>query len=78
VSAGADPTAAERQRRRRTRRAAGRVVEPIEFDLWAVSDALGEAGRLPCWDGEDRKAIRRAIEVLLEDLCAYVTRDALK
>jgi hypothetical protein len=57
----------ERDARRRERKRLGRFIVPVETD-YATADALVEAGFLPQWDAEDRKAIGRAIERLLDAL----------
>lgn len=57
-----------RMRRHRERLASGRVVLPVEVRLADLADALVEAGWLEAWDQEDRKAIRRGLERLIDHL----------
>jgi endonuclease YncB( thermonuclease family) len=58
----------DRMRRHRERLASGRVVLPVEVHLSDLADALVEAGWLEAWDQEDRKAIRRGLERLIDHL----------
>jgi endonuclease YncB( thermonuclease family) len=55
-------------RRHRERLASGRVVLPVEVHLSDLADALVEAGWLEAWDQEDRKAIGRGLERLIDHL----------
>jgi hypothetical protein len=59
-------TGAERTRLHRQRRRAGVVVLRIAVEIGSVADFLAEAGLLREWDIEDRDAVARAIERMLE------------
>lgn len=58
----------DRMRRHRARMASGRVILPIEVNLSELGDALVEAGWLEAWDQDDRKAIGRGLERLIDHL----------
>ena len=58
----------DRMRRHRERLASGRVVLPVEVHLSDLADALVEAGWMEAWDQEDRKAIGRGLEWLIDHL----------
>jgi hypothetical protein len=61
---------ADRCKRLRERRAAGRALLQIEIDLFAHTELLISAGVLQQWDDNDRDAIARATERLLAALAA--------
>ena len=61
---------ADRMRRHRARRAAGRAILKVEVHLAELADALVEAGWLKAWDQEDRGEVRAALERLIDHLTA--------
>lgn len=69
-------TGAERMRRHRARRAAGRAVLRVEVDLVELVPALVEARLLGLWDESDRGAVERATERALAIIARRIDRDA--
>jgi len=61
-------TAADRMRKARARRRNGVAVLQIEVAIGPLADQLVEAGLLGAWDSEDRDAIKRAVERVLDAL----------
>lgn len=64
-------SAAQRQRRSRALRRAGRVVLRVEVDLGATADWLAEKKFLAQWDAEDAHAVTRALEQALAAWTRY-------
>ncbi|MFM9859268.1 hypothetical protein RUR49_12390 [Pseudoxanthobacter sp. M-2] len=57
---------ADRMRQLRQRRAAGRIVLPVEVDEGRLVDVLIASRRLHPSAADDRDSIRRALEGLIE------------
>jgi hypothetical protein len=57
---------AVRLRRYRERRAAGRAMIQIEINWLDLTDLLVRSGLLEQWDADDRAAVEKATERLLE------------
>ena len=69
--------ARQRQTARRARRAKGSAVLQIELPWIALTEALIDAGRLGGDMADDRDGAATAVEELLRDWIAVVTRDAV-
>lgn len=57
---------ADRMRAMRKRRAAGRIVLPVEVDEGRLVDVLIASRRLQPWAADNRDSIRKALEELIE------------
>ena len=63
-------TGADRQRRWRNRQRDGLAVFQIEASVFALADALVDAGWLQAWDCDDRAAIAAALDRAIQHLVA--------
>ena len=63
-------THADRERRRRGRRKAGRRVYAIEADEVQIEAVLSDAGYLPSHGSDDPEIVRRALERAVGDMVA--------
>lgn len=68
-----DETAAERQRRYRENRRRGAMSVTLVVGR-PTRDVLVEARWVREWDEDDREAVQRALQMLVDNLCP-VTRD---
>lgn len=59
---------ADRMRQLRKRRAAGRIVLPVEVDEGRLVDVLIASRRLQPWAADNRESIRKALEDLIAAL----------
>ena len=56
---------AERQRRKRARVRAGLSILTLTVPIEALGDFLVESGEIEEWDRDDRAALQRGLEVLI-------------
>lgn len=59
-------TAAEKMKRLRARRRAGRAALTVDVDLDRVAGLLFDTGFIGEWDADDRQAIARALATALD------------
>lgn len=69
-------SAADRQRRRRARRAAGKRVFRLEACEAELEDVLARLEFLPRHGSDDPREIEHALAALVDRICSFVTRDA--